>query len=49
MAGGHAIHANAREGRHVADGGAGSWRAHRHSGTLVREGGDNMLFMHVIT
>ena len=32
-------HADAREGRHVADGRAGSWRAHGHSGTLVREGG----------
>ena len=38
MAGGHAVHADAREGRHVADGGVGSWRAHGHSGTLVREG-----------
>ena len=28
----------AREGRHVADRRAGSWRAHGHSGTLVRGG-----------
>ena len=33
-------HADAREGRHVA-GKDGSWRAHRYSGTLVREGGGN--------
>ena len=43
MAGGHAVHADACEGRHVADGGAVSWRAHGHSGTLVREGGGNAI------
>ena len=36
-------HVEAREGRHVADGRAGSWRAHGHSGTLVREGGGNAI------
>ena len=40
VAGGHAVHADASEGCHMADGRAGSWRAHGHSGTLVREGGN---------
>ena len=43
VAGGLAVHADACEGRHVVDGGAGSWRAHGHSGTLVREGGGNAI------
>ena len=43
MAGGHAVHADAREGRNVADEAAGSWRAQGHSGTLVREGGGNAI------
>ena len=37
MAGGYPVHAGAYEERHVANGGAGSWRAHGRSGTLVRE------------
>ena len=36
-------HADAREGRHVADRQAGSWTAHGHSGTLVRQGGSNAI------
>ena len=43
VAGGNAVHADAHEGRHVADRGAGNWRAHGHSGTLVREGDGNAI------
>ena len=46
-AGGHAttwVHVGARVGRHVA-GRDGSWRAHKCSGTLVREGGGNTNYI----
>ena len=37
----HAVHADAREGRHVADEGPGRWRAHGYSGPSLGIGGGN--------